>query len=91
MAVKVGTSGFSTPKLTGSITTDPGAIDGWQVAPQSDSTPATDPFVQQLLSENAKLRAERDQLTSINARLSRKLATLRDGVAVLAERIKERE
>lgn len=61
-------------------------------APQSDSTPAADPFVQQLVAENAKLRAERDQLASINARLSRKLATLRDGVAVLAERIKsERE
>ncbi len=55
---------------------------------QMDSTPAADPFVQQLLAENAKLRAERDQLASINARLSRKLATLRDGVAVLAERIK---
>ena len=61
------------------------------IAPQSDSTPAADPFVQQLLAENEKLRAERDQLESINARLSRKLATLRDGVAVLAERIKERE
>lgn len=59
---------------------------------QSDSTPAADPFVQQLITENAKLRAERDQLASINAKLSRKLATLRDGVAVLAERIKsERE
>ncbi len=59
---------------------------------QSDSTPAADPFVQQLVEENAKLRAERDQLASINARLSRKLATLRDGVEVLAERIKsERE
>ena len=58
---------------------------------QMDSTPAADPFVQQLLTENAKLRAERDQLESINARLSRKLATLRNGVAVLAERIKERE
>jgi len=61
------------------------------VMPQSDSTPAADPFVQQLVAENAQLRAERDQLTSINARLSRKLATLRDGVQVLAERIKERE
>ncbi len=68
-------------------------------APQSDSTPAADPFVQQLISENAQLRAERDQaaterdqVKSINAKLSRKLATLRDGVAVLAERIKsERE
>ncbi|MBP6440593.1 MAG: hypothetical protein KA259_03225 [Caldilineaceae bacterium] len=59
--------------------------------PQMDSTPAADPFVQQLVAENATLRAERDQLESINARLSRKLATLRDGVAVLAERIKERE
>lgn len=59
---------------------------------QMDSTPAADPFVQQLLAENAKLKAERDQLELINARLSRKLATLRDGVAVLAERIKsERE
>ena len=77
--------------VTGSITADPGSIDGWQIAPQSDSTPAADPFVRQLLAENATLRAERDQLASINARLSRKLATLRDGVAVLAERIKERE
>ena len=56
---------------------------------QSDSTPAAAPFVQQLLAENAKLRAERDQLESINARLSRKLATLRDGVQVLAEQIKD--
>ena len=79
------------PAITGSITALPGAIDGFVIAPQSDSTPAADPFVQQLVAENAKLRAERDQLTSINARLSRKLATLRDGVAVLAERIKERE
>ena len=126
MTVTVGTSGYPTPQLTGSITTDPGVIDDWQIAPekvqfrtensmaraqvdplegtrkmvtistnlilpQSDSTPAADPFVQQLIAENAKLRAERDQLASINARLSRKLATLRDGVAVLAERFKERE
>ena len=77
--------------ITGSITALPGVIDGFVIAPQSDSTPAADPFVQQLVAENAKLRAERDQLASINARLSRKLATLRDGVAVLAERIKERE
>ncbi len=41
---------------------------------QLDSTPAADPFVQQLVAENAQLRAERDQLASINARLSRKLA-----------------
>ncbi len=68
------------------------------VMPQSDSTPAADPFVQQLIAENAKLKterdqvaAERDQLASINARLSRKLATLHDGVQVLAERIKDRE
>ena len=77
--------------ITGSITALPGTIDGWQISPQSDSTPAADPFVQQLIAENAKLKAERDQLESINARLSRKLATLRDGVQVLAERIKERE
>ena len=64
----------------------------WAIGtPSADSTPAADPFVQQLVAENATLRAERDQLASINARLSRKLATLRDGVAVLAERIKERE
>ena len=91
MTVTAGTSGYPTPQMTGSITALPGAIDGWQIAPQSDSTPAADPFVQQLVAENAELRAERDQLASINARLSRKLATLRDGVAVLAERIKERE
>ena len=77
--------------VTGSITALPGVIDGFVIAPQSDSTPAANPFVQQLVAENATLRAERDQLASINARLSRKLATLRDGVAVLAERIKERE
>lgn len=77
--------------IAGSITADPGVIDGWQVAPQSDSTPAADPFVQQLVAENAQLRAEHDQIASINARLSRKLATLRNGVEVLAERIKERE
>ncbi len=59
--------------------------------PSVDFTPAADPHVQQLVAENAELRAERDQLASINARLSRKLATLRDGVGVLAERIKERE
>jgi hypothetical protein len=57
--------------------------------PQADITPAADPFVQQLITENAQLRAERDQLTVINARLGRKLATIRDGVMVLAERIKE--
>ena len=77
--------------VTGSITALPGAIDGFTLAPQSDSTPAADPFVRQLVAENAKLKAERDQLELINARLSRKLATLRDGVAVLAERIKDRE
>ena len=77
--------------VTGSITALPGVIDGFVIAPQSDSTPAANPFVQQLVAENATLRAERDQLASINARLSRKLATLRNGVAVLAERIKERE
>ena len=77
--------------VTGSITALPGVIDGFVIAPQSDSTPAADPFVQQLVAENAQLRAERDQIASINARLSRKLATLRDGVAVLAERFKERE
>ena len=59
--------------------------------PQIDITPAADPHVQQLVAENKRLKAERDQLASINARLSRKLATLRDGVEVLAERIKERE
>ncbi len=70
------------PVMTGNITA---------LAPQVDFTPAADPFVQQLVAENATLRAERDQLASINARLSRKLAALRDGVAVLAEQIKERE
>jgi len=60
--------------------------------PSADSVQAAGPVaVQQLAQENATLRAERDQLASINARLSRKLATLRDGVQVLAERIKERE
>ena len=59
------------------------------ILPQSDSTPAADPHVQQLSLKT--LRAERDQLATLNARLTRKLATLRDGVEVLAERIKERE
>ena len=77
--------------VTGSITALPGVIDGFVIAPQSDFTPAADPFVQQLVAENAKLRSERDQLALINARLSRRLATLRNGVAVLAERIKEKE
>lgn len=66
----------------------------WAIAdPSADSVQAAGPVaVQQLAQENATLRAERDQLALINARLSRKLATLRDGVAVLAERIKsERE
>lgn len=59
---------------------------------QMDSTPAADPFVQQLVAENAQLKTERDQLATINDRLNRKLETLRDGVAVLAKRIKsERE
>ncbi len=84
--------------VTGSITALPGVIDGFVIAPQSDSTPAADPFVQQLVAENAALKeerdravAERDQLAAINARITRRLATLRDGVEVLAERIKERE
>ena len=58
---------------------------------QMDNTPAADPFVQQLVAENAKLRAERDQLESINAGLSRRLAILRSGVAVLVGQIEERE
>ena len=77
--------------ITANITALPGAINGFVVAPQSDSTPAADPFVQQLVAENAALRAERDQLASINARMARKLATLRNGVKVLAEQIKDRE
>lgn len=73
--------------------------------PSADFTPAADPHVQQLVAENAALKAERDrvvverdevkaerdQLVAINARITRRLATLRNGVAVLAERIKERE
>jgi hypothetical protein len=59
--------------------------------PAADFTPAADPHVQALVAENASLRAERDQLATVNARLQRKLNTLRDGVEVLAERIKERE
>ena len=89
--VTVGTSEHPEAKLTGSITALPGTIDGFVIAPLADSTPAADPFVQQLVAENAKLKNERDQLALINARMSRKLATLRDGVAVLAKRIKERE
>ena len=47
---------------------------------QSDSTPAVDPLAQQ---------AKRDRLAEINAGLSRRLATLRSGVAVSTEQIKD--
>jgi hypothetical protein len=60
------------------------------VTPQEDSTSGGDPYVQQLVAEVEGLRAERDQLKSISARLNRKLAALRDGVATLAERAKDR-
>lgn len=98
MTVSVGTSGFPAPQLDN-------ALDGTQMpsiyidkqggawaigAPSVDFTPAADPHVQALVTENAQLKAERDQLASINARLTRKLANLRDGIGVLAERIKER-
>ncbi len=65
--------------VTGSIAALPGAIDGFVIAPQLDGTPAAKTVAQQ---------AERNRLAEINAGLSRRLATLRDGVAVLAERIK---
>lgn len=73
----VGTSGFPEVRI--------------ELPPRVDFTPAADPHVQALVTENAQLKAERDQLASINARLTRKLANLRDGIGVLAERIKERE
>ena len=57
--------------------------------PHLDSTPAADPYVQQLVAENARLKTERDQLATINARLQQKLDTLRNGVAILSDRIKE--
>lgn len=57
--------------------------------PQVDITPAGDPFVQQLLRENEELKAERDQLLAVKARLERRLAIARDGIQVLADRIRE--
>ena len=57
--------------------------------PQVDITPAADPFVQQLLRENEELKAERDQLLAVKARLERRLAIARDGIQVLADRIRE--
>ena len=98
-------SGAGKPQLIGGIVALPGELGPFVVEPQADFTPAADPHVQQLVGEVAALkaerdravverdevRAERDQLLSVNARISRKLAALRDGVAVLAERIKERE
>ena len=47
---------------------------------QAGNTPAADPFVQQ---------AKRDRLAEINAGLSRRLATLRSGVQVSTEQIKD--
>lgn len=57
--------------------------------PQVDITPAGDPFVQQLLRENEALKAERDQLLAVKARLERRLSIARDGIQVLADRIRE--
>jgi len=57
-------------------------------APQVDITRAGDPLVQQLLRENYALRTELDRLLAINARLERKLTIARDGIQVLADRIK---
>lgn len=57
--------------------------------PQVDITPAGNPFVQQLLRENEALKAERDQLLAVKARLERKLSIARDGIQVLADRIRE--
>ena len=62
-----------------------------RIPPQADFTPAGDLHVQALVQENATLRTERDQLAAVNARLTRKLSTLRDGIALIQERIKERE
>ena len=57
--------------------------------PQVDFTPAADPFVQQLLDENAQLKAERDKLTAINEKLTKRLTALRNGVAAQVKQIKE--
>ncbi len=46
-----------------------------------DGTPAVDPLARQ---------AKHDRLAKINAGLSRRLATLRSGVAVSTEQIKEK-
>lgn len=77
--------------MTGSITALPGEIDGFVIAPQFDSTPAADPFVQQLIAENARLKEELDRLVAINAKMERKLTVLRNGVEVLAERARKKE
>ncbi len=62
---------------------------GWAIGtPSADSTPAADPFVQQLLQENAELRVKLERLTSINDRLGRKVKTLRDGVALISDQAK---
>lgn len=57
--------------------------------PQVNITPADNPFVQQLLRENQELKAERDQLLAVKARLERRLSIARDGIQVLADRIRE--
>ncbi len=62
---------------------------GWAIGtPSADGTPAADPFVQQLLQENAELRVKLERLTSINDRLGRKVKTLRDGVALISDQAK---
>lgn len=56
--------------------------------PQVDLTVEGDPLVQALVMENVQLRLENAQLQALNERFKGKLSTLRDGIAVLAERIK---
>ena len=90
-------SGAGKPQLIGGIVALPGELGPFVVEPQADFTPAADPHVQQLVAENAKLRAERDevkaerdQIAEINARLQRKLDAIRNGVVALSQQIKKK-
>lgn len=52
---------------------------------QVDNTQAID----QILAENAMLREQVAQLSDLNARLDKKLFTLRAGVSALSDKIKK--
>lgn len=57
---------------------------------QKDSTLGGDPFVQQLVSENARLKSERDRLVAINARMMNRIIALRSGVEAVSVFAKEK-